>query len=1047
MSADIEILERLLHTGVFLWDVSQNRVFELSENFREFLGAPSNILTAEQMMAYFPQEGMDLVFRKVGLGESSWRSFLFVGGREYCMRCVWLSHYFDADGRRHSIGTATVEDSQHQNLTSLVQPSSTDEPISIFDGKQAGFYRQQANQGLNIVYDQITDMVRAFRAHFPPDVMVSVWKKIGPDYLCVSVAGKIMTAERQDIFKLGSRHNSPLMDAVLKTFAVQTFETLDNFTNISQRDVAAMYASGWKSGAISAIRSIEEGGLWGFVSCISSHERDWRSEEKQRLQLLSDSISVLLAQSSAYSQVYHNLVLTRMACEAGGFVTWQWNVDDGKRTLMMVDGTTADINYDIAVHRLDREDLIAAYRSVEQGHSASFSVRARMKLTPGGFKWYDISGRAVDCDDTGRARVIVGVTRDVDALVRAAEIKRKEIEQRDLIYNKMPAVIALCDPEGRQVYINEKAKEMFGVRDLEDRAGINIFESPLLTEQQKSEIRTRDNYVLDFVYDFNKVKQASYYRTRRTDVIEMNLRSSKLYTAGVMTGYLFVFTDLSLVAVQKRRLSVFNSFFAEIGKFTKLGVCQFGPGGFASEQWNANIGETRPDAFISKALTSPAIDAADADAVNKVISTMYAQRVGSFQRDIKVNLPDGPHAINMHFSYSDAVDAVTAISIDVTGLRDREKALVRALRKAEQVESLRSRFFNNISHELRTPLNSIVGFSDLIAGTQQGGDFARYASIIRRSNAQLLNLVDGIMELSQLQTGNRRFVRQVVEVDSIISDVHDRMEGQQAPQVRFLAPHEPRMRGLKVPLDIVATSQILTKLVDNAFHFTKSGCVMLWASTEGDNILFHVSDTGCGIPPDKLEPIFDVFAKVDEFGTGAGLGLAVSRELARQLGGDVGVESTVGRGSHFFLRLPIFAADVPSDAANDRPNVVILPHNQDLTLAMSLIMPRCNVFSCIRSEFSKVWMENRPRLAVIDVRECPDVAVRFVENIEAFGDAYLTLIINTPDSGIAEADLLRAGASAVVMAPLTEESLAHVVAQMTGIEFVRTPDDKHRIIS
>lgn len=1047
MSADSEILERLLHTGVFLWDVSEERVFEFSDNLRDFFGVTSNRLSFDEMSRFFTEERMDITFRKVGLGEREWTSLVFVRGREYRMHCVKVSQYFDSNGKRHSIGTANIEDNHPK--AENIDPLTADDPISIFDGKSAGYYMQHASHGCNMVYDQIADMVKAFRAHFPPDIMVSAWKKVEDGYLCVAKAGKIMTAERQDVFKVGFHHISRVMDKVTSSFGVKVFYDLNEYAKISPTEVAALYASGWQCGACAAIRSIDDGGVWGFVSCISSHSRDWRSEERQRLQLLSDSISVLLAQSSAYTQVFHNLVLTRLACEAGGFFTWQWNVVAHRRTLVMLDGSMVDAPYELAVHHDDREALTVAYKAVELGEEPRFSLRVRLRVNSGSpFRWYEVTARAVSYGDDGHASTIVGVARDVDEIVHADEIKRKETEQRDLIYNKMPAVITLCDAQGKQLYLNEKAKEVFGLRTVEDRVGINIFDSPFLSDEQKADIRTHDSHVTELIYDFKKVNPSGYYRTNRSDVIELSLRTSKLYTAGVMTGYLFVFTDLSLVSVQKRRLTIFNRFFAEIGKASKLGVCQFGPGGFASAQWNVNIAVHEPDSFVRKAIASDAIDTADIEAVNAAIADLYAQRIDDFKRDVKVRQADGAHIVSLHFSYSDTVDAVTAISIDVTEIREKEKAIVRALRKSEQVEALRSRFFNNISHELRTPLNAIVGFSDLIAQTQADGDMARYAGIIRRSNVQLLNLVDGIMELSQLQTGNRQFVREVVEVDKILTDVHDRMEGQQAPDVRFLTPHEPRMRGLKAPLDVLATSQILSKLVDNAFHFTKSGCVMLWASVEADNIVFHVSDTGIGIPADKIESIFDVFAKLDEFDNGAGLGLPVSRELAHQLGGDITVESTLGRGSHFCLKLPLFAAETATLPAAGRPNVVIVPHAPDLTLAASLVMPRCNVFSCVRSEFSKVWMENRPRLAIIDVRVCPDVVERFLENIQAFGAPYQTLVVNTPESGIPEAALLKAGAAAVIMAPFTQVSLAHVAAKLMGDNFVRLPSaDNQRIIS
>lgn len=1050
MSADSQILDKLINSGVFLWDASEKRVFEISDNFRDFLGLRSNCVDARTLLQFLSQESIDSTYRKVSLGAKDWRSFFVIGGREYCVRFARLARYYDSDGVRHSAGTASVE-TDPPSLATVADQNAAKAPVSIFDDHSVESFRRPKDVRQADVYDLMAEMVKAFRAHFPPDVVVSVWMRVADEYLCVAVSGKILTAERQDVFRVGFRHRSKVVDEVIKTYGVQVFASMEPFTAISRMEVVAIHLSGLRCGAVSTVRSIDTGDPWGFVACVSSRVRDWSTDERQRIQLLSDSLSVFLAQSDAYSQVAHNLLLSQLACEAGGLYTWQWDVVAHKRSVLMADGTLADAPYELLAHHDDRASLLTAYASVECGRKSAFRLKARLRLAPGAaVKWYEVSARRVSSGPDGQASMIVGVARDIDEIVRAEYNKQKDIAKRNDIYNKMPAVIALCDPQGRQEYLNDRALVVFGIRTVEERLGVNIFDSPLISEEQKTAIKVNDSCSFDFIYDFRKVTQAGYYRTMRSDVVEMNVRSAKLYTGGVMTGFLFVFTDLSLVAVHKRRLKLFNGFFSEIGKFSKIGICQFGPGGFFSEQWNINLavsGDVNPH---RRMIESQAVCTADIEAINAALSSMYDHKITHYKRDARVRHADGEHIISLSFSYSEVVNAITAVSVDISDAHEKEEALVRALRKAEQVESMRSRFFNSISHELRTPLNSIVGFSDLIAQTQVHGDFARYAGIIRRSNAQLLNLVDGIMELSQLQTGNRYFTRQMVEVDSIVSDIHERMNGQQGVNVRFLAPHDQKMNGLKAPLDIVATSQIICKMVANAFHFTKSGCVMLWCSVEGGNIVFHVSDTGCGIPADKLESIFDVFEKVDVFGSGAGLGLTVCRELAHQLGGEVGVESAVGRGSHFWLSLPMFAdeASTADKSATPRPNIVILPHNQDLTIAVSLLMPQCNVFSCSRNEFPKVWMDNRPRLSVIDVRECPDVAIHYVENVKAFGDDYVALVINTPDSGIAEADLLSAGAASVVMAPLTETSLAHAISRLVEGGLVRMPvADCKRIIS
>ncbi len=1043
------IYERLIQSGVFLWDASQRREFEVSDNFRDFLGLDVNKFSQEVLLRFCNVDMIDYIFRTALSGEIEWRHTYNVGGREYRLRFVKLSQYFDSDGVRHSMGSASIDESMSgSNVPTLSEDAA---PMSIFEGRTCELFKGQTSLSQSSLYDLIADMLKTFRSHLPPGIMVSVWKCVGDEYLCVAVVGKIMTAERLDVFRVGFQSKSPVMDVVMRKTGVQIFKSLDDFRDVSERDVKAFVDSGWRGGAISVIRSIDTDTNWGLVSCVSSRPREWNSEERQRLQLLSDSLTVLLAQGSAYAKVFNQLVLTQMACEAGGFYTWQWDVKRRKRSILAADGSLVDAPYDIYVHRSDRDRFNQDYADVEAGRKSGFSIRMRARpLSSSEMRWFDVSVRSVATDHDGRSEVIVGLARDVDKEVTAELARQKERERTEDIYNKIPAIIAFCDTEGRQVYINDRCIEILGLRSKEDVKLTNVFDCPMFTEEQKMQIRTKDNCNFNMLYDFKVIADLGFFKTHRRDKVEINLRSSKLYSHGRVTGYLFVMTDSSMLLVQSRRMKLINDFFAEIGRFSKLGVCQFGSGGIASAQWYVNLAQEKSADIPDKALYCESMDPADLVLINTNLAKIYDGSITSFKQEAKVVHPDGSkHIISFHFMYSDTVEAVTAISADVTERREREATIVRALRKSEQVESLRSRFFNNVSHELRTPLNAIVGFSELIAQYHTDDELARYASIVRANNTQLLNLVDGIMEISQIQSCSRKYVRSRVEVEHIISNLHDRMNGLQHEGVQFIASHDPRMRGLAVSLDSVATGQILSKLVSNAFAFTDTGCVMVWAQVDGANIVFHVSDTGCGIPDDKLSTIFDVFVKLNPFGTGAGLGLSVCRGLARQMGGDIGVESVVGRGSHFWLSLPLFVAEDSSatgQAAPSQTNVVVLPHGQCLTLATSLLLPRCNVFGSDREAFSRLWMENRPALSVIDLRECPDVVTHFTANIKAFGDKFKTLVVNTPDSGISEAALLEAGATAVVEAPFTVSSFAQALEQIMPGCVVKENVDGSRLI-
>lgn len=1046
------IYERLIQSGVFLWDASQRREFEVSDNFRDFLGLSVNKFNVEVLLRFCNPDMIDSIFRTAIDGEVEWRHTYNVGGREYRLRFIKLSQYFDSDGVRHSMGSASIDEAASNPQESSL--SSGDEPMSIFEGRSGELLKTQTNLSRSSVYDLIADMLKTFRSHLPPGIMVSVWKCVGDEYLCVAIVGQIMTAQRLDVFRVGFQGKSPVMDVVMRNSGVQIFESLDDFKSVSERDVKAFIDSGWNGCALSVIRSIDSDTNWGFVSCISSRPREWSGEERQRLQLLSDSLTVLLAQSSAYAQVLNQLVLTRMACDAGGFYTWQWDVKSHKRSILGADGSLVDAPYDIYVHRSDRERFNQDYADVEAGRKSGFSIRMRARpLSSSGMRWFDVSIRAVTLDHEGRPEIIVGLARDVDKEVNAELERQKERQRTEDIYNKIPAIIAFCDTEGRQLYINDRCVDILGLRCKEDVKQANVFDCPIFTEEQKMLVRTRDNCNFNMLYDFAAISESGFFRTHRRDKVEINLRSSKLYSHGRVTGYLFVMTDSSMLLVQSRRMKLINDFFAEIGRFSKLGVCQFGAGGIASSQWYVNLAQDDSAGIPDKVLVCESMDPADLAIINTNLAKIYDGAMTSFKQDARVRHPDGSKRIvSFHFMYSDEVEAVTAISADVTEGREREAALVRALRKSEQVESLRTRFFNNVSHELRTPLNAIVGFSELIAQYHTDDDLARYAGIIRTNNTQLLNLVDGIMELSQIQSRSRRYVRSRVEVDQVITNLHDRMDGLQHEGVQFIVSHDPGMKGLSVSLDAVATGQILSKLVSNAFSFTESGCVMIWAQVDGANIIFHVSDTGCGIPDDKLASIFDIFVKLNPFGTGAGLGLPVCRGLARQMGGNIGVESVVGKGSHFWLSLPLLAADSPSSVeglreAPAQTNVVVLPHGQDLTLAVSLLLPGCNVFGSDREAFSRIWMDNRPHLSIIDVRECPDVVGHFVSNIKAFGDKFLTLVVNTPDSGIPDSELLDSGAAAVVVAPLTASSLSHALAQIMPAGVVKGDVDGSMLIA
>jgi PAS domain S-box-containing protein len=263
------------------------------------------------------------------------------------------------------------------------------------------------------------------------------------------------------------------------------------------------------------------------------------------------------------------------------------------------------------------------------------------------------------------------------------------------------------------------------------------------------------------------------------------------------------------------------------------------------------------------------------------------------------------------------LESVIAFGIDVTERRKADETARELLdaqlarTRAEAANKAKTDFLAVMSHELRTPLNSIAGYTELLemglrgpVTSEQREDLLK----IRRSQRHLLGLINDLMNFAKLETGHVELDFSAVPVNEILAVLDALTEPQVA--AKNISYHHGRCDpALAVYADREKTHQILINLVSNAVKFTKSGgSITIECEPADDQVRFRVSDTGEGIPSEKLACIFEPFVQVKTGFTrehdGVGLGLAISRDLARMMHGDLTVTSQIGQGSQFTLTLP-----------------------------------------------------------------------------------------------------------------------------------------------
>ncbi|MCB1458518.1 MAG: response regulator [Nitratireductor sp.] len=303
--------------------------------------------------------------------------------------------------------------------------------------------------------------------------------------------------------------------------------------------------------------------------------------------------------------------------------------------------------------------------------------------------------------------------------------------------------------------------------------------------------------------------------------------------------------------------------------------------------------------------------ASTAEERNAWIARQHQLRSQALSADhpIEVERADG-HTMRISV-YRTANGNIVDVRTDTSAEKRRQRELETALEKAEAGDKAKSEFLANMSHEIRTPMNGVIGMAELLANTELDQKQRVFTDVIVRSGTALMGVINDILDFSKISAGQIVLDNAAFDPRTVVNDVAQLLAAKLAEKDMELIVRTSPLVPAQVDGDKGRFRQILNNLVGNAVKFTEFGHVLIELNpiSDGSGIKVTVEDTGCGIPDDQYETIFEHFHQIDNSSTrrfdGTGLGLSISRRLARLMGGDITVSSVVGEGSTFTFTAPL----------------------------------------------------------------------------------------------------------------------------------------------
>ena len=527
---------------------------------------------------------------------------------------------------------------------------------------------------------------------------------------------------------------------------------------------------------------------------------------------------------------------------------------------------------------------------------------------------------------------VVGSFSDISPLKERekaliASRKQEEILHRDIesILRSLPVGVLILDNDHRILYVND---EFYSIWDLplDDRFDGRHFIDVIRRNYELG--RYDGTQTPEEIYAFRK----HLFETDEPEPIELGWAGSKsvIFDSRRLSHdrILLSYADISAVREREKEIHEARAALEQVGEMMRdatramsqgIAIVQDGIIKLSNEALSEILRIPAP--YIEPGVSW--LGLFDFCAVRGDFHDAAAEILQGWRANIAARQPistvfhvAGERWVNMEATVSEGQHWV-ALFTDVTELKSREEELRHLLSRAEAADRAKSEFLANMSHEIRTPMNGVLGMAELLAKTNLDTRQKTFVDIIVKSGNALLTIINDILDFSKIDAGQMKLRKAAFDITEAVEDVATLLSSHAAEKnIELLVRAAPDLPAAVIG-DAGRFRQIVTNLVGNAVKFTERGHVFVdlgFQAADGGEIMasIRIEDTGIGIPPEKLESIFDKFSQVDASSTrrheGTGLGLAITAGLVDLFGGYLNVESEGNKGSVFTVNLPFAVA-------------------------------------------------------------------------------------------------------------------------------------------